>query len=733
MTPKRAWRFDFTRGSLINGSTVGIFGAARRDGGRSAGLTRRRSRAVRTTSLIAIAAFLALAFPLSAHADTHSDPAPDPVPPSLVAPTPPSITSPSTGSFLGSATATISGTKAAGSQVQVLAGTSRTNICTVESARTDWSCTVTRLPSGASVRLSAVQLLDGTENVESEPVRVDVLTEPSIAGTAPVLTSGLVQGAGYPNATITLSTGGGNSWSFPAGPDGAWAYVLPRSLGSGTFTATATQSTPFSQGNQSAPSRSLRILLDLDPPAAPTVTAPRAGDTVARTGTVFTGSAEDGATVEVFAVTASGADVPVCTAVASGTTWSCSGALPAGSATVTAFQRDAAGNVGAGSTPLGLRVGSKATPTPTPTPTRSPSVDDHEHPVPAPAVPTQPPTATPTPPSAPATPPVEPPSRSDVWANATPFTSVVPSAVAGDDLSWLRALMLAAVAILLLLVPARMLATTVAGRRGFSLPVALTGRNRVPTHDDPVPVLPTPGAIATVVLAVVTASGIVLFANPVHGQPEYLRVFLASIAALALLNLVASRVPGIVARRLSVDVHAALAPRLLLPVVAVALCSRLLDLQPALLFGVVCTVTVVSGTRASRGALALIRIGAVFVFGVIAWLASTMIGSPTGFAESLLVEIVNIAAMAGIGSAAVLLVPLGRLDGRALLVWSRPAWFAAAVVVLTVLFALLAPVVDVWENSPDALVGVLVAVGFGALGTAVWVWRRLVQPNLPPE
>jgi hypothetical protein len=131
--------------------------------------------------------------------------------------------------------------------------------------------------------------------------------------------------------------------------------------------------------------------------------------------------------------------------------------------------------------------------------------------------------------------------------------------------------------------------------------------------------------------------------------------------------------------------------------------------------------------------IAGIRIGAVFAAGVLAWLASTLLGAPSGFLGSLLVETANIAAMAGVGSAAVLLIPLGRMDGRALLTWSRPVWFLSAAIVLTVLFVLLAPVVDVWETSGEIVVGFLIVLGFGALGLSLWIWRRLIHPALTAD
>ncbi|MBG6239285.1 hypothetical protein IWX78_002264 [Mycetocola sp. CAN_C7] len=664
---------------------------------------------------------LALIAPAAAHAE------PDPVAPeSASAPT---ITSPVSGSFIGSSSATVTGTKTPNSEIQVLAGSSRTNVCTVDNDKPTWSCAVSRLPSGPGIVLSAVQLVPGMPNTESEPVTLDILAPPTIAAGSAQPTSGLVQGGGYPDATITLSIGGGRSWSFPAASDGTWAYVLPRTIGSGTFTVTATQSTSFSEDQFSGPSAARRILLDVDPPGAPRITSPTAGSALRPAGSSFSGTGENGATVDVFAVTASGSDVAVCTATVSRGNWSCtSESLPTGTLTVTAFQKDVAGNVGGGSRPVGVRVAEPAAATPAPDPTQG--VD----PSPAPVAPVDPPSASPTPTApTPTSPDAGPPPMADSWVSSTPFTSGVPVLGAGE-LSWLRALILAGVAILLLLVPARMLATTVGGRRPQPQALSLTGRNRVPTHDDPLPLVASPSAIAAAIGIVVAAGGIALFANPVHGQPEYLRVFLASVVAVALLNLASTVLPRLLARQLFTDaVRVTLAPRLLLTVGVVALLSRVLDLQPALVFGIVFTATVAAGARSTRGVLALLRVGTVFVFGVLAWLASTLLGPASGFIDTLLTEVANIGAMAGIGSAAILLIPLGRLDGRALLVWSRPVWFAAATIVLTVLFALLAPVVDVWQTNGGILIAVFIGLGFGALGFSVWLWRRVIQPALTAD
>jgi len=107
-----------------------------------------------------------------------------------------------------------------------------------------------------------------------------------------------------------------------------------------------------------------------------------------------------------------------------------------------------------------------------------------------------------------------------------------------------------------------------------------------------------------------------------------------------------------------------------------------------------------------------------------------MIGQPSGFWGALGSEIAGITAMTGVGSAAIMLIPLGQLSGRAIYSWSKPLWMAVTLVMFTALFLQLGPVIDSWQGGVAASVAVLLAAGFGAVSLSLWLWRRYVQPAL---
>jgi hypothetical protein len=541
------------------------------------------------------------------------------------------------------------------------------------------------------------------------------------------MSNGFLQGTGYPGATLTLRSSEGATWTVTVAGTGSWVYVLPQDVPSGSLRLTATQSTSFSGSEQSRASAPVQISLDRDAPAAPSITTPVPDASIPAGATTYAGVGETGSTVTVFAVTTSGIDIQLCADVpVSNGRWSCTGAaVPAGGATITAYQRDAAGNTGPGSPPFSV-VFTGPTASPSPSQSSAPSEEQATTPAAPPAA-TAPPSS-----GSPAPEAVAPPEGN--WAERTPFTTAVQAAVGpGADLTWLRAVLMAIAVVVLLLVPARMVATTVARRRNAAEThhAILTGRNRTPTHDDPAPLLRAPGNLARSIIALSVAGAIVLFARPVDGEPVYLRLLVASVLALVLVNLAATWAPARFAAWRGFDRPEQRLSVVAFPViVGVALLSRVLDLQPAFLFGLLFVIALPNGSRQDRGQLGLSRIVAVFTLGLAGWLATSLIGTPVGFAGSFVAELVNIVAMTALGSAAMMMVPLGKLSGRAVLNWSRPAWFASALVIFTVLFAFLSPTVDAWQGQVAALVIVIAAVGFAAVGMSLWIWRRMVSPNL---
>lgn len=676
---------------------------------------------------------------------------PSPAPPATApAPLPaPTITSPAPGTFVNGTSVRVQGTKAPGTSIQILAGPGQDSLCQVSGdAGTNFDCVVPVSQSGRQYVLTAVQYGGGQTENQRASVTIQALMPPTVnpqSGTTP----GPISGKGYPGATVTVASNGNVFATTTVTNAGAWGATIPDSTPSGTYNIQATQAfTPG--GAASRPSTSVPIRVEIESIPAPTITSPTNGQNVSPANATYSGTGTDGLTVMVNAGNEQGERL-VCTATVSGGRWSCSGAgMPSGAATLIALQTDGK-NLPASSIPVsvnyGAASGSGGTPTApgtpgstpqapgtkTPAPTVAPAPGSTATPAPAPATPGQTPSEGATPPGGGGL-----QENGGTWADSTPFTNALqPTSGVLFTAEWWRAVALAAGAIALLLVPARLLANIVAARispvrrhgHGIS---HFTGRNRSAAEFDRAPELPSPGVWVTGAFGIVMTAILVMLANPIEGQPGYLRLLLASVIALLLVNAAGTLMPVVLARWWKAGpATIKLAPRYLIAVAAASALSRLLELQPAILFGLVFTVSLVSVIGAElRGKVALARIAAVFSVGVVGWVATGLIGQPSGFWGALGSEIAGITAMAGVGSAAIMLIPLGQLSGRAIYSWSKPLWMAVTLMMFTALFLQLGPVIDSWQGGVAASVAVLLAVGFGAVSLSLWLWRRYVQPAL---
>lgn len=228
------------------------------------------------------------------------------------------------------------------------------------------------------------------------------------------------------------------------------------------------------------------------------------------------------------------------------------------------------------------------------------------------------------------------------------------------------------------------------------------------------------------------AAVLVTLSTPVSDPAVYLRVLLAVTIAVTAVNALWLFAGRGLAPHLGLAVpRVTVRPGMLAIVAVAALGSRLLGLSPALLFALVVGLALAPHAgRVRRGRIAAAQVSAVAALGVIAWLTVGLLPSPTGAFTAFLMETANALAMVGIGSASILLLPLGGLPGRAIAQWSRCLWGGLSVVVYTVLFALLLPVASLVENGIGILVVVGVAAGFAAASLVVWLWRRYVAPSL---
>lgn len=707
----------------------------------SAGLFRAACRAARA---IALAVILAAAGALLAAMPASADPTSAPEPSPTATTRPPQL-DPLPSGLVTAFPLTVGGAGTPGDTVDVSAGggADPNARCTSPvSGSGRFSCALRALPDGPGVTVRAASEATGLVSTG----RVDVLSPPIIdpppGGAA---SSGAVHGSAYPGATVTVTADNGSTCAFPAGGDGSWSCVLSGPLADGRHSVTATQVAPFST-QSSAASAPVVYVVDTTPPPAPRITSPAPGTSIAAgESMILSGVGQSGAVITVYANTSAGTTV-VCAGTTTSGSWSCAGTLPAGSYLVSALARDTAGNVSAGSNVVPVTFAA---------PGRSAPPSPHS------AVPAPPSPASPAP-AAPSSPP--PPASSDSggsqsWVD-TPFTrasapAVTPASIPG----WVRSAVLALAALLLLLLPSRMLSSVFAPRRGVHAAsvgdVALatgpgSGRSRSPRPSvfgrnrpraelgEAVAILGTgasdPSAPHRRVWPLGAAGGVgallLTFSITVAGAGAYLSVVVAAAIAVAAVN----AVWALAARGMSIHLglpapRIVVRPRFLLVVALTAIGSRLIGLEHALLFGLVINAVLAErADRAQRGRTAAVQVSAVAALGVLAWLAVGVLPAPTDVPASLLVELTNVVALVAIGSSAIALLPLGRLAGRSVFQWSRPVWLGLSLVVYTVLFAVLFPVSSLIQTGAGLVVAIIGALVFAALSVSTWLWEKYVEP-----
>ena len=716
-----------------------MFGTGETGAGGTPGRRRRRTWPGRLPLLVALVGLLLLGAPAAAFAEPAPLPTPAPTPAdereSGATPvTVPTIDSPQPGSFVGSGTTTVSGTGEAGQEIQLLSPVDGHDpLCFAMVDDTGaWSCAAVSLPSGPSVPLRVV--VTGASGLTDEHT-IAVLAAPRVTGgpTGGSLTNGTVRGTGFPGASVVVTVSGGPRCTATIDAAGVWSCTFAGGLTGGQAEVSAGQQTSYSSPSWSNQSASVVLLFDLDRPASPTLTTPTSGAQLPLTGAGYAGTGEDGATVTVFA-----GPYSVCSAVVASGSWSCSaGGVAAGSYRVIAVQLDPAGNLSPGSTGADVRYG-------VPVPAGSADPESSAPPADAPAVPPSASAVAPdaTPPGTPA--PASPEPRADRstvslaiplpsgWNDPTRFATAVLPPWSTSIPSWLLAALLALGALLLLCVPARLLGGTVSRARDGrplwqTLPIA--GRNRPRDEFETAPELPLNRWLVAGA-AVLAAATLVMLSGPVTSQPAYLRLLLAVTLALVVVNAVGALVPLWWSSRVwRAKASVTFLPRYLLLVALTALASRTLDVHPALVFGLLGSVTVAPEVLTPRrGPLAAVRAGSLIGLAVLGWLTLGLLPTADGFLSSLAAEIVNSVVLAAIGSAALVLIPIGRTSGRSILAWSPPIWACLTVLAFTIMFGVLSPAVEHWHEGGSLNLWWVASTLFAALSVGAWAWQRFVTP-----
>ena len=274
------------------------------------------------------------------------------------APAAPSFTAPANNAFLNTHSVTLQGTAEANASVRIQEG--QVVDTTVTASGTGaWSAPLTVAEGTHNYTAFAT---DAAGNV-SPASATRTITVDTAAPAAPTITTPSadilqasatinLSGGAEPGATVKVLEGSTVRATTTASGQGLWSASFTAADGAHPYTATATDAA----GNVSTASGTRTITVDTTPPAAPVFTSP-ADNSLQNTATVtLSGTAEAGATVEIFEATTSRG-----TTVATGGTWSKTlSGVTDGTHTYTAKATDAAGNVSPASASRTVKVDTTA-------------------------------------------------------------------------------------------------------------------------------------------------------------------------------------------------------------------------------------------------------------------------------------------------------------------------------------------------------------------------------------
>jgi hypothetical protein len=236
------------------------------------------------------------------------------------------------------------------------------------------------------------------------------------------------------------------------------------------------------------------------------------------------------------------------------------------------------------------------------------------------------------------------------------------------------------------------------------------------------------GFWAWVCLYTVIVAFILSFADPeVAPDLKSLRLMLALVAAQVLHDLVLVLVSGRLAKgRLHMAVTPVLRPGGILFVVGGVIVTRLLGLEPGVLFGAWLVLMAMGSTMGQRGKLSLIRASALVTFGLLAWLGySLLTASADSFWSLLGVESLSAVMVGALSELVIAMLPLTFLEGHEIWEWSKKAWVATYLIVAALFAIVVLPQPEAWiDLSTPALVLGIVFGSFGVICIGVWAWFR---------
>ncbi|WP_140400113.1 hypothetical protein [Aeromicrobium sp. PE09-221] len=214
-----------------------------------------------------------------------------------------------------------------------------------------------------------------------------------------------------------------------------------------------------------------------------------------------------------------------------------------------------------------------------------------------------------------------------------------------------------------------------------------------------------------------------------------IRLFLATLFSMTIMNVGAVVMSWVILHgRYGSPTRLRAMPAFLIIAAASVLASRVFDLRPGLLFGLLLSVVALRGLDRARAGRTSAAISAGFLLlGVVSWLAYAALDPETGgFMIQLQREVLTSLTIGGIGTTMISLLPVTFMEGRSIAAWSRTVWGCLTIVAVMAFCLIVAPLPDSWvEANEQTLLWSVVFGAFGIVSIAVWAWFRF-RPTPDP-
>jgi hypothetical protein len=167
------------------------------------------------------------------------------------------------------------------------------------------------------------------------------------------------------------------------------------------------------------------------------------------------------------------------------------------------------------------------------------------------------------------------------------------------------------------------------------------------------------------------------------------------------------------------------------------LVSRLLELEPGVIFGLVAGVAYAVALTSTRSAqIVLVGSGIGLGLAAIAWVAYSILAPATAGTDNpvliFLIEFLAGVTIKGVSSLPLSLLPIVGFDGAKLLKWRRLAWAVAYAVGLAAFMIVLVSIPKAWGEIPGDFVRWLIVFGvYAVLAIAVWIINAVLLKRKP--